>query len=125
MPSNVAGWPYPLASEPVRDGAAAIQALATALSQRIVIGGARIQAGQSVVTTNAFGQFSITTPYQVLSAFPTVLFQDGDGSTAAGAWISAAYYPGPTATISGFVRNIASLGTWFVGTMRVNWLVVG
>lgn len=54
MPAvNASGWPYPLPTEPVRDGAAAIKALADALPVRgymAVTGSATVNCGTGLFT---------------------------------------------------------------------------
>lgn len=61
MPGATAsGLPYPLPTEPVRDGANAVKALADALEKRGL--GLRFVVGQVIVTTNAAGGWGITYP---------------------------------------------------------------
>jgi hypothetical protein len=122
MGSTVNGLPWPEPTAPVRDGAAAIRALAEALENRG--GGRDVQAGQTIVTTNQFGQFRITPARTIASQFPSVMFSDGSASTSDYALFGAEYL-GTNAQIGGFARYISNLGVWAANiSIRVNWLVV-
>jgi hypothetical protein len=66
------GFPYPAASEPVRDGAAAIQALATAIDPRLPY---RVHKIFGNYTTTAGGLATVTCPAVVQTA--AVMYQGG------------------------------------------------
>jgi hypothetical protein len=122
MGTTAHGLPWPEPTAPVRDGSAAIRALAEALENRG--GGLDVQAGQTIVTTNQFGQFRITPVRAIFSSFPTVMYTDGSASTSDFA-IFGAEYIGVGTQVGGFARYISNLGVWAANiSIRVNWLVI-
>jgi hypothetical protein len=122
MGQTTNGLPWPEPTAPVRQGSADIRALAEAVETRG--GGRDLQAGQTIVTTNQFGQFRITPPHAITSQFPAVLIQEGSGSTGDFALVGCEYL-GANAQIGGFARWISSTGTWAANTsLRLNWIVV-
>jgi len=78
MPNTAGGLPYPLPTDPVKDGATAIQALADALEARGH--GQRVEGRSVAVTTNASGGFSFTFARAFSSAPPAVTLTAVDGS---------------------------------------------
>lgn len=79
MPANTAnGLPYPLGSEPVKDGDDAIHALATALDKRVPF---RLAGGQGLtvasVANASFVNIVVTYPVGLFTAAPNVVWAQG------------------------------------------------
>jgi hypothetical protein len=118
MPSTTAGGlPYPLGTEPVRDGDNAIKNLADAIQLR---GGASAVRGASTVTTaNASGTGSVG--FTGFSASPAVVANSGD--SAAGIRIDIV-----NTVLTGFNYRVLNQTTAAVvpnATVRINWLAYG
>lgn len=126
MGSTPGGLVFPdPAVDPVRQGAAAIQALAESVEAKLAIGAFIIQAAQAIVTTNEFGQFWITPPQPITSTAPVIIVQDGDGGTGAG-YLMWPLASGPAATFTVFARRVSALQDWASNTtLRVNWICIG
>lgn len=118
MPSKTpTGLPYPLSTEPVKDGATAIQALTAALD-------VRIQSGSSVVTLNGtLGDAQIPFPVAFKSGTqPT--FIPVMSSPMAG--FTVASYQQYTNTVQGSIKiATAAGGIPNSGSYRVEWIAVG
>jgi phosphoribosylaminoimidazole (AIR) synthetase len=122
MPSLTAGGlPYPLGTEPVRDGDNAIKALADALQVRTL--GYQFVASQVIVTTNAAGGFGITftRPFKTGNN-PFVLCQHADGSGTS-LVVLASMNPPTVTGFSGVARNTD--GNYAVGNIRITYLAIG
>jgi hypothetical protein len=95
MPTTTAdGLPYPLPTEPVRDGAANISALANALSRRGM--GKRFEIRRITVTPNGFGN-AVVTFGRAFANIPTMTCMvwgdenQGRWATFAGSQLTNAY----------------------------------
>jgi hypothetical protein len=122
MGTTPSGLPYPEPTEPVRNGAANIKALATAIDIRG--GGLLVQAGSSVINTNQAGDANVV---------PAVAYQAGSKpilyvavSDPLGAYICS---PNANATSSQFcpfrLFNADGNALTNYGPVRVNWITVG
>lgn len=119
MPSSTAdGLPYPLPSEPVRDGAVNIQALATAV-------GVKVQSGSAFITTTA-GSSDGYIPFPVAfraGTTPAVIMQSGD--PANGAILVVSYYQFTDNTRAALRLTTPAGGLIGAGTYRIQWHAIG
>jgi hypothetical protein len=121
MGTTAGGLPYPDSTAPVRNGAAAIQALADALQLRGI--GYAWQAATAIVTADSQGAAGIQFPRGFASAAGIVIVaMNGDASV--GNIIIQAVPSLITAT-----QWVASCklftGANYVGPLRVNYIAVG
>ena len=121
MPSKTAsGLPYPLPSEPVRDGAVSIQNLASAVD-------VRIQAGSAIIVTTAgSGDGYIPFPVAFKSGTkPVVIVQFSDPSTSFGGVLAWSFFQYTDATkIAVRVTNMTG-GLPPAGNYRMEWHAIG
>jgi hypothetical protein len=116
MPSKTpTGLPYPLATDPVRDGATAVQALAAALD-------VRVQAGTAVVATNPQGDGYV--PFPVAFRSGTVPVFVPVMSDPASGYVASSYRQ-YTNSDAGLVHVSLLSGAPATGTVRVEWIAVG
>ena len=110
------GLPYPSPSDPLAQGAAAIQALAEGIEKR-----GFIQAGSTVTTTGPDGFQSVVYPVPYGSK-PVVLVSEGDNNAVYFLLDSAGSTPVAFRFLAvGLVSN-APAGSV---TCRVNWIALG
>lgn len=117
MPMTTGGLPYPAATDDLRDGAAAIQALAQALGGTPLFqsGTVSISYGSAASATAA-----VTFP-QPFAAAPLVLAGYGGGQTSPRTIATAS-----GVSASGFTATIMTAdGSTHTGTRAVNWIAFG
>jgi hypothetical protein len=128
MPSNTAGgFPYPLATEPTRDGAAAIQALATETDHRL--------GPQAVVSFYAVGTFDSNglwyapawSTYGVTwTAVPQVVASASTGAVGGDAGVHVQVYRPQSSTNSAVLQaNYVKDGRGFVGNIDLYVIAIG
>jgi len=118
MGTTATGLPFPDDTEFVTDGAAAIQALAQALEERIPV---RVLAGVVVVpiTNSASGTAPVAFPTDYFTGAPTVTLTVQQGGATYVPWVTAA----PTAAgFNALVRHYQNtVGT---GSVPVHWQAI-
>lgn len=117
MPTTAGGLPYPAATDDLRDGAAAIQALATALG-----GTPLVQTGTVDVAYGATSAATapVTFP-QAFAAPPIVVAGIASGSTSPRSLAAAS-----AITATGFTAGLMTADGGNSGTTRtVAWVAVG
>lgn len=117
------GLPYPLASEPVKDGAVAIQNLAAALDNRGY--GLRVEAKRVQVTTNASG-VAVVTFAKAFPSPPVIATVAGTGDVG-GFFLIACLYDPQNDTGQRFsvgLRNVNPSGP-FAGTCYIHYVAIG
>lgn len=116
MPSKTpTGLPYPLATEPTRDGAANIQALAVALD-------VRVQAGTAVISTNVTGDGYV--PYPVAFKAGTKPYVVVVMSDPPSGYIASSFQQ-YTDNTRAAVRVTTLAGAVVNGNIRVEWIAIG
>lgn len=123
MPSTTAGGlPYPLPTEPVRDGANAVKALADALQVRTL--GLMFQVGQAIVTCNGAGGWSIVFPQPFKTgAAPLMLAIDG-GASGTSIRILGVMTPVSATSVSGVAREYNGVAA-SNAVIRITYLAIG
>jgi hypothetical protein len=123
MPSNTNGLPWPLPSEPVRDGAVNIRALADRLNSLSLW--REYQSGRGAYTPNAGGLFNLTWPHAFkVGTTPAIFFNVR--SLAGGSFIPYAFLES-TGDHNGVVIHVHELQgnqPWGAG-VDVHWLAIG
>lgn len=117
MATTTGGLPYPLPTDDLRLGAAAIEALATALG-----GTPFFQAGTVSISygSAAFATAAVTFP-KAFKAAPLVLAGYGGGQTSPRTIATAS-----GVSASGFTATIMTAdGSTHTGTRAVNWIAFG
>ncbi len=116
MPNTpVLALPYPAATDPLANGAAAVQALATGVETAL-----KIKAGKFTGTTDANGNVLIPHGLGVKPRAILLTLQ-----LTAAVWIASTYDPNTTATnIAAVIRTPANVGVAST-QVQVNWLAVG
>ena len=127
MPANTAGgWPYPLPTEPVKDGAVAIQNIANESQKRL--GDASVFAIEAVFLFDSNGlcytnwsTYGITwaaRPVTTASSANTVIGANGGVDVGL-------YQPNNSATVLVLTAHYVSNGANFTGNITVDVISVG
>lgn len=126
MPSAIGNWPYPLAGEPVRDGQAAIQALATQANKRLgtfsvfainTVAGFDVN-GLWYANWSAFSQTWSGLPVAIVTVKQTTIGNDAGVNTQI-------YHPHNSATTLVVQANYVKDGRNFTGNIDVSIIAIG
>lgn len=119
MPNTASGYPYPAQSDPVAQGATAIQNLANAIESKL----GTMAAGQAVVPIPVVGttySLSITFPAGRFTAAPTAIFTLAQAVSTPQ---NSATGPASNPTANGFTIRAARVAG-SAGDLNVGWLAV-